>query len=180
MNAHQAVYGCLVWLAEAAFLKLWRAESTKSWSCSHVLLSYVIWKWVKVEFMVHQQSSSADDYSCSCCGCKLHIIFYGSKVSIFVLTCWNCFLFCFLPHWSRELDGFLLLLKVNTAHQRVWPCVLFVWKFCELRLTGEVDLVGLKPILRNTTSFSALTLLVGSFDPQKPSPKWPIMCLVGR
>jgi len=22
--------------------------------------------------------------------------------------------------------------------------------------------------------------LVGSFDPQKPSPKWPIMCLVGR
>jgi len=27
---------------------------------------------------------------------------------------------------------------------------------------------------------SSLTLLVGSFDPQKPSPKWPIMCLVGR
>jgi len=26
--------------------------------------------------------------------------------------------------------------------------------------------VGLKPILRNTTSFSALTLLVGSFDPK--------------
>jgi len=25
-----------------------------------------------------------------------------------------------------------------------------------------------------------LTLLVWSFDPQKPSPKWPIMCLVGR
>jgi len=25
-----------------------------------------------------------------------------------------------------------------------------------------------------------LTLLVGSFDAQKPSPKWPIMCLVGR
>jgi len=40
-----------------------------------------------------------------------------------------------------------------------------------------VDLVGLKPTLRNTTSFSALTLLVGSFDPQKPSPKWPIMTL---
>jgi len=29
----------------------------------------------------------------------------------------------------------------------------------------------LKPILRTTTSFSALTLLVGSSDPQKPSPK---------
>jgi len=34
-----------------------------------------------------------------------------------------------------------------------------------------VDLVGLKPILRTTTSFSALTLLVGSFDLQKPSRK---------
>jgi len=31
--------------------------------------------------------------------------------------------------------------------------------------------VGLKPILRTTTSFSALTLLVGSFDPQKTIPK---------
>ena len=30
---------------------------------------------------------------------------------------------------------------------------------------GEVVLVGLKPILRTTTSFSALTLSVGSFDP---------------
>ena len=30
---------------------------------------------------------------------------------------------------------------------------------------GEVDLVGLKPVLRTTTSFSALTLSVGSFDP---------------
>ena len=27
--------------------------------------------------------------------------------------------------------------------------------------------MGLKPVLRTTTSFSALTLLVGSFDPQK-------------
>jgi len=33
-----------------------------------------------------------------------------------------------------------------------------------------MDLVGLKPIVRTTTSFSALTLLVGSFDPQKPVP----------
>jgi len=31
--------------------------------------------------------------------------------------------------------------------------------------------VGLKPILRNTASFSALTLLVGSFNPQKTVPK---------
>ena len=28
----------------------------------------------------------------------------------------------------------------------------------------DIDLVGLKTILRTTTSFSALTLLVGSFD----------------
>ena len=31
--------------------------------------------------------------------------------------------------------------------------------------------MGLKPILRNTTSFSALTLMVGSFDPQKTVPE---------
>jgi len=31
--------------------------------------------------------------------------------------------------------------------------------------------VGLKPILRSTTSFSALTLLVGSFDPSKTVPE---------
>jgi len=30
--------------------------------------------------------------------------------------------------------------------------------------------VGLKPILRTTTSLSALTLSVGLFDPQKPVP----------
>ena len=30
--------------------------------------------------------------------------------------------------------------------------------------------MGLKPILRTTTSFSALTLSVGSFDPYKPVP----------
>ena len=35
---------------------------------------------------------------------------------------------------------------------------------CVEVLHGEVDLVGLKPVLRTTTSFSALTLSVGSFD----------------
>jgi len=35
---------------------------------------------------------------------------------------------------------------------------------CVVLLHGGVDLVGLTPILRATTSFSALTLLVGSFD----------------
>ena len=36
---------------------------------------------------------------------------------------------------------------------------------CVVLEHGEVDLVGLKPILRTTTSFSALTLSVGLFDP---------------
>ena len=40
-------------------------------------------------------------------------------------------------------------------------CLLYV----VLLYHGEVDLVGLKPILRTTTSFSALALLVQSFDP---------------
>ena len=31
--------------------------------------------------------------------------------------------------------------------------------------------MGLKPILRTTTSFSALTLLLGSFDPKKTVPE---------
>jgi len=31
--------------------------------------------------------------------------------------------------------------------------------------------VGLKPVLRTTTSFSALTLLVGSFEPKKTVPE---------
>jgi len=36
---------------------------------------------------------------------------------------------------------------------------------CVEVLRGEVGLVGLKPVLRTTTSFSALTLSVGSYDP---------------
>ena len=36
---------------------------------------------------------------------------------------------------------------------------------CVVLYHGEVDLVGLKPILRTAISFSALTLLAGSFDP---------------
>jgi len=36
---------------------------------------------------------------------------------------------------------------------------------------GGVDLMGLKPNTLDLSSFSGLTLLVGSFDPQKnPSP----------
>ena len=78
----------------------------------------------------------------------------------------------YLPHVSSQYGElrfiFVLCITVCCMHD------------CLGLYHGEVDLVGLKPILRNTTSFSALTLLVGSFDPQKPSPKWPIMCLVGR
>jgi len=35
---------------------------------------------------------------------------------------------------------------------------------------GGVDLMGLKPNPLDLSSFSALTLLVGSFDPYKPVP----------
>jgi len=35
-------------------------------------------------------------------------------------------------------------------------------------------------ILRTLSSFSALTLLIGSLSRKNPSPIWPIMCLVGR
>jgi len=39
--------------------------------------------------------------------------------------------------------------------------------------------VGLKPIIRTTTSFSALTLLVGSFDQQKTVPEMTYNVLSG-
>jgi len=35
-------------------------------------------------------------------------------------------------------------------------------------------------ILRTLSFFSALTLLVGSFDRTNPSPIWAILCLAGR
>jgi len=41
---------------------------------------------------------------------------------------------------------------------------------CVVLYHGEVDLVGLKPILKTTTSFSALTLLVGSLTHKNPTP----------
>ena len=44
-------------------------------------------------------------------------------------------------------------------------CFMYVLHACVGLWLGEVDLMGLKPILRTTTSFSALTLSVGSFDP---------------
>jgi len=56
-----------------------------------------------------------------------------------------------------------------------------ILQICHLRWHARLDpmyaaftvppsLVGSKPILRTATSFSALTLSVGSFDPQKPVP----------
>ena len=44
-------------------------------------------------------------------------------------------------------------------------CIYILLRACVVLQHGEVDLVGLKPIRRTTTSFSALTLSVGSFDP---------------
>ena len=43
--------------------------------------------------------------------------------------------------------------------------LLLLYIACMCRIVTWVDLVELKPILRTTTFFSALTLLVGSFDP---------------
>jgi len=40
--------------------------------------------------------------------------------------------------------------------------------------------MGVKPNPLDLSSFSALTLLVGSLDHKNPPPIWPIMCLVGR
>jgi len=42
---------------------------------------------------------------------------------------------------------------------------------------GEVDLLGLKPVLGTTTSFSDLTLLVGSFDQKKNRPRNDLQCV---
>jgi len=68
-----------------------------------------------------------------------------------------------LSHWAH--------IAVRTAY------MLYYCEHC------AVDLMGLKPNPYDLTSFSALTLLVGSFDDlthKNPSPIWPIMCLVGR
>jgi len=43
----------------------------------------------------------------------------------------------------------------------------YVLYYCE---RGGVDLMGLKPNPQNLSSFSALTLLIRLFDPQKPFP----------
>ena len=54
----------------------------------------------------------------------------------------------------------------HRAHYTVLRFIfVYVLHACVGLYHGEVDLVGLKPILRTTTSFSALTLSVGSFDP---------------
>jgi len=45
----------------------------------------------------------------------------------------------------------------------LYDCILQLLHACIVLQHGEVDLVGLKPILWTTTSFSALTLSVGSF-----------------
>ena len=68
--------------------------------------------------------------------------------------------FCLTEPISLCLNSFLYMYYV-------YHCILHA---CVGLWHGEVDLVGLKPILRTTTSFSALTLLVGSFDPKNPVP----------
>ena len=55
-----------------------------------------------------------------------------------------------LSHWAH-----FTVLRFMFVYVLLHACVVLY----------EVDLVGLKPILRTTTSVSALTLSVGSFDP---------------
>ena len=72
---------------------------------------------------------------------------------------------------NSSLDWVLSNWAHFTVLRFIFVCVLLyvhcMHVYCVVLLHGEVDLVGLKPILRTTTSFSALTLtlLVGSFDP---------------
>jgi len=63
-----------------------------------------------------------------------------------------------LSHWAH----FTVLRFIFVC---VLLCVHCMHVYCVVLSHGEVDLVGLKPVLRTTTSFSALTLSVGSFDP---------------
>jgi len=65
-----------------------------------------------------------------------------------------------LSHWVH--------FTVHNLDLVVFICVYFVfhtaYMLCYCQRSG-VDLVGLKPSLYDLSSFSALTLLVGSFDP---------------
>jgi len=75
----------------------------------------------------------------------------------------NRFLDWVLSHWANFTV--LSFIFVCVFMYFLYDCILHA---CD----GEMDVVGLKPILRTTgsTSFSALTLSVGPFDPQKPVP----------
>jgi len=61
-----------------------------------------------------------------------------------------------------RLHRMLRFIFVYVCMYFLYDCILHA---CVVLKHGELDLVGLKHILRTTTSFSALTLLVGSFHP---------------
>jgi len=64
-----------------------------------------------------------------------------------------------LSHWAHFTV--LRFIFVYVCMYFLYDCILHA---CVVLYHGEMDLMGLKPILRTATSFSALTLLVGSFD----------------
>ena len=70
---------------------------------------------------------------------------------------------------NSSLDWVLSNWAHFTVLRFIFVCVLLcvhcMHVYCVVLSHGEVDLVGLKPILRTTTSFCALAQLVGSFDP---------------
>jgi len=74
--------------------------------------------------------------------------------------------FCLTGPISLCLDSFLYCVLL---------CVVCIHRF----VTRWGGPGGIEAYLSTTTSCRAFTLLVGSFDPQKPSPKSPIMCSVG-
>jgi len=99
----------------------------------------------------------------------------------FIFLCsYLCLAYCVLFWFTLDYIGFCLTGPISLCLDWFLYCVLLCVVCMLSFVTRWGGPGGLKPILRNTTSFSALTLLVWSFDPQKPSPKWPIMCLLGR
>jgi len=100
-----------------------------------VIILYILSNKSHSEMQLEQFEQSQSDLSFSC----------ANKISM---------LFCH----SISLYRFTSLLRVSILCVFVSYCI----PKCE---HGGMDLIGLKPYLWNLSSFSALTLLVGSFDP---------------
>jgi len=115
-----------------------------------------------------------EDYqNCSVLYCVLKLCTVISTLRWAVLT----------VHWIGFCHTGSISLCVDSF---VFVCFYFVFLFYTAYMSYHCNTVGWSwwdwsPILRTLSSFSALTLLVGSFLTRKnPFPMWPIMCLVGH